>query len=96
MGAALTIVICITAFIGIVCCFTNFENNDISSSNILLGFLSVLIFIHFLVFHLTFESASSIINTYCQKNYSNNVKAYNECRYAHKNNFSNVILYGLK
>lgn len=94
MGFILTFIIICTAIIGTVCAFTN--NDDISSSNIILGFLSILVFLHFAIFHLLYESANSIINTYCSKNYPNNINTYNKCKYTHKDNFSKVILKGVK
>lgn len=94
MGGVLTFIIICTAFIGIICSFTN--NNDIFSSNLILGFLSVLIFLHFIIFHLGLESANSIISTYCSKYYPNNINLYNECKYSHRGNFSKVIMKGVK
>ena len=89
----LTMIITLFSIIGICCSLTN--NNDLDLSNIILGLLSTLILL-FCFSNIFNESNTSIINTYCAKYYSNNVAQYNECKYNHKDNFSQVIKKGLK
>lgn len=89
----LGIIIIILMAMGIVTSAMDMALGDGLSAYVLLV-LIIFVFVG-MVYGNSYEDRGSIINTYCTKYYSNNVKLYNNCKYNHTKDFSKVINKGL-